>query len=88
MAPTPDVPEAGSVLVFATTWCPYCRRLLADLAASGVPHKVLDIESDASAASFVESVNNGNHTVPTVLFPDGSTRTNPPAEVVAELLRP
>ena len=29
------------------------------------------------AAAFVESVNGGNQTVPTLLFPDGSAATNP-----------
>lgn len=86
MTTAPDPPETGTVIVFATRWCPYCRRLLAELAATGVPHEVLDIESDSAAASFVEAVNNGNRTVPTVLFSDGSTRTNPSAESVAALL--
>ena len=35
---------------------------------------------------FVESVNGGNQTVPTVRFPDGSALTNPSmAEVTAKL---
>ncbi|MDT7694684.1 MAG: mycoredoxin, partial [Pseudonocardiales bacterium] len=38
------------------------------------------------AATFVEKVNGGNQTVPTLLYPDGSTATNPSfAEVKAAL---
>ena len=37
-------------------------------------------------SAFVESVNHGNRVVPTVLFEDGETATNPTAQTVAELL--
>ena len=43
----------------------------------GIPSTEIDIEQDPAAAEFVGSVNNGNHVVPTVMFPDGSTLTNP-----------
>jgi mycoredoxin len=39
----------------------------------------VDIERDEAAAEFVMSVNGGNQTVPTVLFPDGTALTNPSA---------
>jgi mycoredoxin len=46
----------------------------------------VDIEAQPDAADFVMKVNNGNQTVPTVLFPDGSAATNPSlAEVKARL---
>lgn len=38
------------------------------------------------ASAWVESVNNGNRVVPTVLYSDGTHATNPPAdEVLAKL---
>jgi mycoredoxin len=42
----------------------------------------VDIERDEAAAEFVMSVNGGNQTVPTVLFPDGTALTNPSATQV------
>ena len=46
----------------------------------------VDIERDPAAADFVMSVNGGNQTVPTVVFPDGSVMTNPSAaQVKAQL---
>ena len=36
----------------------------------------------AEAAAFVESVNGGNRVVPTALYSDGTTATNPPASQV------
>ena len=37
----------------------------------------IDIERNPDAAEFVGSVNGGNHVVPTVLYSDGTTATNP-----------
>ena len=41
---------------------------------------------DPEAAKFVESVNGGNQTVPTLLFADGSTMCNPSAAQVQKKL--
>lgn len=81
----PVVPEPGSVVVYATGWCAFCRRLLAALPALDVPFTVVDVEADDAAARFVESVNGGNRVVPTVVFADGTTLTNPePTQVQAK----
>jgi mycoredoxin len=72
--------------VFTTTWCGYCVRLKAQLQREGIDYAEVDIERDESAAQVVMSVNRGNQTVPTVLFPDGTALTNPSvAEVKAQL---
>ena len=63
--------------MYTTSWCGYCFRLKKVLKAEGIPFKEVDIEADPTAAEFVASVNGGNQTVPTVLFPDGSAATNP-----------
>lgn len=52
----------------------------------GIAYTEVDIEQDPSAADFVMSVNGGNQTVPTVVFPDGSARTNPSIGEVKEIL--
>lgn len=70
------------VTLYTTTWCGYCLRLKTALTAAGISYEEVDIEADAAAAEFVGSVNGGNHTVPTVLFGDGSTMTNPAAAAV------
>lgn len=76
-SPTPYVPAAGAVTMFSTSWCGYCARLKAQLAREGIPFTEVDIESDPASARMVEQVNGGNQTVPTVLFPDGTSATNP-----------
>mgnify|MGYP002713615709 CR=1 FL=1 len=76
------------VTVFATSWCPFCTRLLADLRKANSPPEIVDVEAPGNedASAWVESVNNGNRVVPTVLYYDGTHATNPPArEVLAKL---
>ena len=77
---------AGTITMYSTTWCGYCRRLKAQLDREGIAFTEVDIERTPAAAEFVMSVNGGNQTVPTVVFPDGSAATNPSlAEVKARL---
>ena len=79
-------PEPGTITMYSTTWCGYCRRLKSQLDREGIGYTEVDIEDQPDAAAFVMEVNNGNQTVPTVLFPDGSAATNPSlAEVKARL---
>lgn len=65
------------VIMYSTTWCGYCRRLGSQMTRAGIPYTVVDIETDPQSAEYVMSVNGGNQTVPTVVFPDGSALTNP-----------
>jgi mycoredoxin len=84
-APT-YTPEPGSLTMFSTTWCGYCARLKSQLDRAGIPYTEINVEEDPDAADVVVKVNKGNRTVPTVVFPDGSTATNPSlAEVQSRL---
>jgi mycoredoxin len=46
----------------------------------------VNIEQDEAAAQLVEGVNDGNRTVPTVVFPDGTALTNPSIDQVKRAL--
>ena len=80
------VPEAGSITMFSTQWCGYCKRLKTMLDRTGIGYTEIDIEEVPGTAELVESVNGGNRTVPTVLFPDGSAATNPSLKDVQQRL--
>jgi len=67
----------AQLTMYTTTWCGYCYRLKTMLKTAGIAYAEVDIEKDPAAAEFVGSVNDGNRTVPTVRFADGSTLTNP-----------
>ena len=72
--------------IYSTQWCGYCHRLMKQLDREDVGYDVVDIEREPAAAEFVMSVNGGNQTVPTVVFPDGSALTNPSLAQVKDRL--
>lgn len=72
--------------LYSTPWCGYCHRLKGQLDREGITYDLVDIEQQPDAAALVEKVNNGNQTVPTLVFSDGSAQTNPSlAQVKAKL---
>ncbi len=66
-----------ALVIFTTPWCGPCHTLKRLLTEQAIDYTLVNIEETPGAAEFVMSVNRGNQTVPTVLFPDGSTLTNP-----------
>ena len=76
----------AQVTMYTTTWCGYCFRLKSQLGRVGVEYDEVDIERQPNAADLVASLNNGNQTVPTLVFVDGSALTNPSAKQVQERL--
>ena len=70
--------------MYATRWCGYCVRLKRQLTAAGIKFAAVDIEQDPTAEQLVRDANNGNATVPTVRFPDGTLMTNPSLRQVTE----
>ena len=75
-----------SFTMYSTPWCGYCHRLKSQLDREGIDFEIIDIEQHPDAAETVERVNGGNQTVPTLLFTDGSTQTNPSVAQVKEKL--
>jgi mycoredoxin len=72
--------------IYSTPWCGYCHRLKGQLDREGISYTDVDIAKKPDAARIVEQVNEGNQTVPTLVFADGSALTNPSlAEVKRKL---
>ena len=77
MSAATALPTAGSITMFSTPWCGYCRGLKSALDRDGIAYHEVNIERHQDGANYVMSVNGGNQTVPTVVFPDGTAATNP-----------
>jgi mycoredoxin len=76
----------SSFTMYTTPWCGYCHRLKGQLDREGIAYDIVDIEQQPEAAAIVESANNGNQTVPTLVYADGTAMTNPSvAQVKAHL---
>jgi mycoredoxin len=76
----------SSFTMYTTPWCGYCQRLKGQLLREGIAWTEVDIEQNPEAADLVASVNNGNQTVPTLVFADGSAQTNPSIIMIKEKL--
>ena len=83
---TPAVGATPDVTMYTTTWCGYCKRLKRMMQDDGINFVEVDIETTPGTAEIVEKVNNGNQTVPTLVFTDGTAMTNPSLVKVKEKL--
>jgi mycoredoxin len=68
------------IVVYGTSWCGQTRRARQCLEQCGAPYRWVDIDQDAEGCRFVEKVNRGYRSVPTIVFPDGSVLVEPPEE--------
>lgn len=65
------------ILLYATTWCYQSRNTRSFLDQHQVDYEFIDIDKDKAGEAFVLKTNNGYRSVPTLLFPDGTTLTEP-----------
>jgi mycoredoxin len=86
MTTTSPGTTTATFTMYSTPWCGYCHRLRSQLDREGIEYDVVDIEQQPEAAAIVEQVNNGNQTVPTLVYSDGTAQTNPSLKQVTEKL--
>jgi mycoredoxin len=66
-----------AIIVYGHPTCPLIGPIKGLLTQSKVKFDYIDIHQDNIAAARVREINNGNESVPTLVFPDGSTLTEP-----------
>jgi mycoredoxin len=74
------------VILYGTTICPMVPPVRSILTRAEVEFEYVNISGDAEARTVVREINDGNESVPTLVFPDGSTLTEPPGAVLEEKL--
>ena len=65
--------QSGSLTVYSTRWCGDCQRVKTFLDKFAIPFVEVDIEQDPEAAAFVQSVNDGRRSVPTLVIGNSAT---------------
>ena len=75
------------IRVYGALWCPDSRRTRQLLIDRGVPFDWIDVQEHPEELAFVREKNAGMECIPTILFPDGSTLTEPSDEQLARKLR-
>ncbi|HLZ08674.1 MAG TPA: glutaredoxin domain-containing protein [Chloroflexota bacterium] len=83
-ATVPEQPSTNAVeppddvlVVYATTWCGDCYRTKRFLDRNNVPYRWVDADEVPGAMELVQAINRGHRSVPTLVFPDGSTLSEP-----------
>ena len=71
------------IRVYGALWCPDCRRTRQFLIDRDVPFDWIDVQEHPEELAFVREKNAGMESIPTILFPDGSTLTEPSDEQLA-----
>ncbi len=74
------------ITVYGAPWCPDCRRSKAFLMEQRIPYAWVDIDRDEAGLRFVEELQHGGRTIPTIIFPDGSYLLEPSNAALAEKL--
>jgi mycoredoxin len=73
----------GKIIVFyGTKYCPDCYHSRKILNGREISYEYIDINRNAEAKAYVEQVNNGNRSVPTIVFPDGDVLVEPSRKVL------
>ncbi len=67
------------ITVYGHPTCPGVPPVRALLGQSKIEYTYVNIRQDPAAAALVRSINNGNESVPTLVFPDDTTLTEPSA---------
>lgn len=76
--------KSATIIVYGTNWCPDCVRAKQFLERHHIPYEWVDVEKDHVAMAYIQRVNAGLRVVPTILFPDGSTLSEPSNAELAE----
>ena len=74
------------ITVYSADWCGDCRRSKRLLAKLNIEYKLIDVESDLTAADKVREINGGMQSLPVIVFDDGTHLTEPSdADLTAKL---
>ncbi len=74
----------SQIVIYSTERCSDCRRAKAFFEANHIQHLQVPLEGDERATQFVSDINHGYHSVPTIVFPDGSIMVEPTWEQLQE----
>ncbi|MCI0711351.1 MAG: hypothetical protein L0154_14450 [Chloroflexi bacterium] len=72
----------NKIALYGHPGCLMVRPAKVLLQNSGAPFEYIDILQDKDARTQVRTINHGNESVPTVVFPDGSTLTEPSNKIL------
>jgi len=76
--------KPSQIVMYSTAWCPDCRRAKFFMKRKNIEFLEIDVNEDDRAEAFVKEVNDGDRSVPTIVFPDGSMMVEPSQKELEE----
>ena len=77
----PDATESP-IVVYGSPTCHMVPSTIRMLERANAPYQYVSIAGNLQARETIRAINHGNESVPTLVFPDGSTLTEPPTAVL------
>lgn len=74
------------IKIYGTKWCGDTKRALRIFDERDILYEWFDIDKDPEGEKLVKKTNNGNRSVPTIFFPDGSILVEPGNQVLNDKL--
>lgn len=81
-----EVVKNNKVIMYGSPMCPMVPPVRGVLQRAGAPFDYVNILEDMAGSVRVKEINDGNASVPTLVFPDGSTLTEPSTAVLRKKL--
>jgi glutaredoxin-like protein len=78
--------DTTQIILYGTDWCGGSRRARLFFDQHNIPYRWVNIDEDDAAARYVQSLNKGNRSVPTIVWPDGSRLVEPSTVALAQKL--
>ncbi len=83
---TPQAESFEEIRVYGHSTCPMVPPVLSMLSRTDAKYAYVNIHKDESGRQHVKQINNGYESVPTLVFPDGSTLTEPSTDELRKKL--
>lgn len=78
--------ESNTIILYGAPWCVDCNMSKKFLDEHGVEYEYINLEEHPEAADKVVEINKGYQSIPTIVFPDGTSLTEPSNEELAAKL--
>lgn len=69
--------QPSQIVMYLVDWCPDCKRAKFFFKRNNIPVIEVNVDADHQAETFIQQLNSGSRSVPTIVFPDGSLLVEP-----------
>lgn len=74
------------IKVYGTRWCPDSRRAERLFRSKNISFEFVDIDENETGRRYVEQINNGFRSVPTIVFPNGFIIVEPSDQQLSQAI--